>query len=110
MQKQTIDSKQLENQVWKILAKITDPEVPVLTILDLGIVREVVADDSGVQISITPTYSGCHTQCCGYPNKGCSSNAIYRNAFFKNYPGANKTNTGYNVTGNPVCTAAIGFF
>ena len=59
MQKQTIDIKQLENRIWQILARITDPEVPVLTILDLGIVREVIADDTGVQVSITPTYSGC---------------------------------------------------
>ncbi|MGB3115515.1 MAG: 1,2-phenylacetyl-CoA epoxidase subunit PaaD [Ferruginibacter sp.] len=59
MQKQTIDIKQLENRIWQILARIADPEVPVLTILDLGIVREVIADDTGVQVSITPTYSGC---------------------------------------------------
>ncbi|HAO04115.1 MAG TPA: phenylacetate-CoA oxygenase subunit PaaJ, partial [Chitinophagaceae bacterium] len=54
-----MDIKQLENRIWQILARIADPEVPVLTILDLGIVREVIADDTGVQVSITPTYSGC---------------------------------------------------
>lgn len=50
-------------QVYKWLAAVTDPEVPVLTILDLGIVRDVkVADKDGqpaITVTITPTYSGC---------------------------------------------------
>jgi len=49
-----------EKQVWEWLGTIADPEVPVLSIIDLGIVREVqVQDDESVTISITPTYSGC---------------------------------------------------
>jgi ring-1,2-phenylacetyl-CoA epoxidase subunit PaaD len=48
-----------ENQIWKILGEVTDPEVPVLTILDLGIVREVKIDNEGIEVIITPTYSGC---------------------------------------------------
>ena len=48
-----------ENKIWKILGEVTDPEVPVLTILDLGIVREVKIDNEGIEIIITPTYSGC---------------------------------------------------
>ena len=46
-------------QIWKILEEINDPEVPVLSILDLGIVREVKMNDEGIEIIITPTYSGC---------------------------------------------------
>jgi ring-1,2-phenylacetyl-CoA epoxidase subunit PaaD len=41
-------------------ARVTDPEIPVLTIDDLGILREVDVDDSGrVTVTILPTYSGC---------------------------------------------------
>ncbi|HKO80583.1 MAG TPA: 1,2-phenylacetyl-CoA epoxidase subunit PaaD [Chitinophagaceae bacterium] len=47
------------NTVWNILKNIPDPEVPVLSILDLGIVREVLLRDDEVEIVITPTYSGC---------------------------------------------------
>ncbi len=47
-------------QVWEILATVCDPEVPVLTVLDLGIVRDVkISDGAALEIVITPTYSGC---------------------------------------------------
>ena len=46
-------------QAKRILAQIPDPEIPVLSILDLGIVRQVNSTDKGYTISITPTYSGC---------------------------------------------------
>jgi ring-1,2-phenylacetyl-CoA epoxidase subunit PaaD len=43
-----------------IAARVTDPEIPVLTIEDLGILRDVaVAADGTVRVTITPTYSGC---------------------------------------------------
>lgn len=45
--------------IYEKLAAVTDPEIPVLTILDLGIVRDVVIHDDEVEIVITPTYSGC---------------------------------------------------
>jgi ring-1,2-phenylacetyl-CoA epoxidase subunit PaaD len=46
--------------VWTILESVTDPEIPVLSILDLGIVRSVnVSAEGQIEISITPTYSGC---------------------------------------------------
>jgi len=45
--------------VWDLLEAVTDPEVPVLSILDLGIVRDVKVNNSTVDIVITPTYSGC---------------------------------------------------
>lgn len=49
----------LADTVWKILATVPDPEVPVLTILDLGIVRDVLQHVDEVEVIITPTYSGC---------------------------------------------------
>ena len=48
-------------QILDWLGSVTDPEVPVLTILDLGIVRGVELSHNGeeVKVIITPTYSGC---------------------------------------------------
>lgn len=49
-----------KEKVYEWLSAISDPEVPVLTILDLGIVRDVVVGEEGeVTVKITPTYSGC---------------------------------------------------
>jgi ring-1,2-phenylacetyl-CoA epoxidase subunit PaaD len=50
---------QTERSVLDILETVVDPEVPVLTITDLGIVREVRVTDEQIEIDITPTYSGC---------------------------------------------------
>lgn len=49
-----------EAAVWEIAATVADPEIPVLTIEDLGVLRAVNIDDDGaVTVTITPTYSGC---------------------------------------------------
>jgi ring-1,2-phenylacetyl-CoA epoxidase subunit PaaD len=49
-----------ESAAWKIAADLPDPELPVVTIADLGILRDVTEDDQGrVHVQITPTYSGC---------------------------------------------------
>jgi ring-1,2-phenylacetyl-CoA epoxidase subunit PaaD len=45
--------------IWKILEAVTDPEVPVLTITDLGIVRDVKINGAEIEVIITPTYTGC---------------------------------------------------
>ena len=45
--------------VRNLLQEVKDPEVPVLSILDLGIVRDVKVSDGKINIAITPTYSGC---------------------------------------------------
>ncbi|MYM74790.1 phenylacetate-CoA oxygenase subunit PaaJ [Duganella sp. FT134W] len=46
--------------MWTWLAEVPDPEIPVISIVDLGIVRDVrVAADGGCDVTITPTYSGC---------------------------------------------------
>ncbi|MBB3158904.1 ring-1,2-phenylacetyl-CoA epoxidase subunit PaaD [Microbacterium proteolyticum] len=43
----------------EVVAAVVDPEVPVLTIDDLGVLRDVRLDDDTVTVTITPTYSGC---------------------------------------------------
>ena len=48
-----------ENNIWQILETVTDPEVPVLSILDLGIVRDIKIDRETIEVIITPTYTGC---------------------------------------------------
>lgn len=49
------------SRAWEILARVPDPEVPVLSVVDLGIVRAVAESDDGrsVAVTLTPTYSGC---------------------------------------------------
>ncbi len=46
-------------QVREVLAEVTDPEIPVITIEDLGILRDVAVHGGHVTVTITPTYSGC---------------------------------------------------
>ena len=47
-------------QIWTWLGEVPDPEIPVISIVDLGIVRAVqIADDGACDVTITPTYSGC---------------------------------------------------
>lgn len=48
-----------ENDIWKWLEEVKDPEIPVLSVTDLGIVRSVSTDGNKINITITPTYSGC---------------------------------------------------
>jgi ring-1,2-phenylacetyl-CoA epoxidase subunit PaaD len=44
---------------WRVLHGVLDPEVPVLSVCDLGIVRDVVAHEHDLEVVLTPTYSGC---------------------------------------------------
>ncbi len=46
-------------KIEELLTQVTDPEIPVLTIMDMGIVRDIEVDGENVLIKITPTYSGC---------------------------------------------------
>ena len=49
-----------EQRIWELLRGVADPEIPVLSIVDLGIVRHVRrAPDGRVHVGLTPTYSGC---------------------------------------------------
>ncbi len=52
-------SEGFRKAIWSILQQVPDPEIPVLSILDLGIVRDVKINGDEIEIVITPTYSGC---------------------------------------------------
>ncbi len=51
----TIDKQ----KIWSVLESVTDPEIPVLSIIDLGIVRDIKITGEEIEVIITPTYTGC---------------------------------------------------
>ena len=50
---------ELRQRAWDAASAVVDPEIPVLTIADLGVLREVTIAGGRVEVAITPTYSGC---------------------------------------------------
>jgi len=46
-------------QIWEWLAEVPDPEIPVISVTELGIVRDVALEGDDVVVTVTPTYSGC---------------------------------------------------
>lgn len=59
MDREILILKQEQKKIWSILETVTDPEVPVLTVTDLGIIRDVKINEDGIEVVITPTYTGC---------------------------------------------------
>jgi ring-1,2-phenylacetyl-CoA epoxidase subunit PaaD len=56
----TVESTWSKEFILDILSTVTDPEIPVLTVEDLGVIREInISPENGVEVVITPTYSGC---------------------------------------------------
>jgi len=55
----TLSDTDLRQRAWDAAAQVVDPEIPVLTIADLGVLRDVAVNDGRVEVAITPTYSGC---------------------------------------------------
>ena len=49
----------LRSRAWAAAAAVVDPEIPVLTIADLGVLRDVRVENGAIEVLITPTYSGC---------------------------------------------------
>lgn len=45
--------------IWDILSLVEDPEIPVISVVDLGIIRDVREEEGKIVVDITPTYSGC---------------------------------------------------
>lgn len=45
--------------IWSILETVMDPEVPVLSVVDLGVIRAIAKDGQQITVTITPTYTGC---------------------------------------------------
>ncbi|TVR16976.1 MAG: phenylacetate-CoA oxygenase subunit PaaJ [Balneolaceae bacterium] len=48
-----------KEKIWSYLEEVSDPEIPVLNVVEMGIVREVHVSKNGINVVITPTYSGC---------------------------------------------------
>ena len=46
-------------QVWAALEDVKDPEIPVLSVVDLGVIRAVAVEDGRVRVAMTPTFAGC---------------------------------------------------
>jgi ring-1,2-phenylacetyl-CoA epoxidase subunit PaaD len=56
----TVAEERVAAEAWAVAAEVTDPEMPMLTLADLGVLREVTVDEAGgVRVVLTPTYSGC---------------------------------------------------
>lgn len=55
----TIANLPLLDAIWRALAAVPDPEIPVISVVDLGIVRNVEWNGDELVVSVTPTYSGC---------------------------------------------------
>jgi ring-1,2-phenylacetyl-CoA epoxidase subunit PaaD len=55
----TVEAAQRDAAIWQTLAAIPDPEIPVISIVDLGIVRGVEWRGDELVVTVTPTYSGC---------------------------------------------------
>ena len=47
------------NKIWKLLETVPDPEIPVISVIDLGVIRDITFKNNYYKITITPTYSGC---------------------------------------------------
>ena len=58
-EQQEAGGKDAIRRVWEVLETVTDPEVPVLSVTDLGSIHDVIMADDQVEVIITPTYSGC---------------------------------------------------
>jgi ring-1,2-phenylacetyl-CoA epoxidase subunit PaaD len=55
----TAPSSSATARAWEVLAGVADPEIPVVSVVDLGIVRDVRAEGGTLEVTVTPTYSGC---------------------------------------------------
>src|SRR3954447_6546444 len=55
----SLSDRERRQRAWDVAAGVVDPEISVLTIADLGVLREVAIRDGCVEVAITPTYSGC---------------------------------------------------
>jgi len=54
-----LSHKVTDADVWAALAEIADPEIPVISLVDLGVIKNVAVDDRHVRIELTPTFMGC---------------------------------------------------
>ena len=54
-----IEHADIDTELLPILDQVSDPEIPVLSIMDMGVVRSAIIKNATVEVEITPTYSGC---------------------------------------------------
>lgn len=48
-----------EKEIWEAIEQVKDPEIPVLSVVDLGVITEVILNGDAVSVKMTPTFSGC---------------------------------------------------
>ena len=48
-----------EQDIYTLLSEIPDPEIPVISIVELGVIRKIELQEKSITVTITPTYSGC---------------------------------------------------
>ena len=48
-----------EKRIWQALEDVKDPELPMISVVEMGIVRDVILEDTAVTVKMTPTFSGC---------------------------------------------------
>ena len=46
-------------EVWQALERVMDPEIPVVSVVEMGIIRDVAVTEEGVAVTMTPTFAGC---------------------------------------------------
>ncbi|MVO15027.1 1,2-phenylacetyl-CoA epoxidase subunit PaaD [Parasedimentitalea huanghaiensis] len=54
-----LQEKPSVTQIWEWLEAVPDPEIPVISLVDLGIIRDIKWNDDTLTVAVTPTYSGC---------------------------------------------------
>ena len=54
-----VNEQNIDKSLFSILEQVSDPEIPVLSIMDMGVVRTAIIENDIVKVQITPTYSGC---------------------------------------------------
>src|SRR5207237_2076406 len=53
------DTETVETAVWDALQEVMDPEIPVLSVIDLGIIPQIEVTENAIKVYLTPTFSGC---------------------------------------------------
>ena len=49
----------LEDRIWEALASVADPEIPAVSVVDMGMIREVTVTDGSARVVVLPTFTGC---------------------------------------------------
>ncbi|MGA9531275.1 MAG: 1,2-phenylacetyl-CoA epoxidase subunit PaaD [Anaerolineales bacterium] len=55
----SVGASERERQIWQALRGVMDPEIPVVSVVDLGVIRDVELGSTGAHITMTPTFAGC---------------------------------------------------